>query len=103
MRAFATSSKSCASVVSKCLAVVKVVPPLPVAPGTMSMLMFVVLSTAARHAQSVTAAVTHPCALGYSGWFRGVVSSGDDVALTSVAALPSLSALRIAVIGRQSR
>ena len=48
----------------------------------------------------VTAAVTQPCWLGYSGWL-GVVISGDQAGSAVVAALPSRLAPRIAVTGRQ--
>src|SRR5262249_9354940 len=49
-----------------------------------------------------SALVTQPCCEGYSGWF-GVVVSGDQVGLAVVWGFPSMSALRIAVIGRHRR
>src|SRR5262245_19295656 len=48
-----------------------------------------------------TAELTMQCAHGYSGCI-GVLSIGCQVATRSVAALPSMSPLRIAVIGRQN-
>ena len=42
------------------------------------------------------------CALGYSGWFGVAGSSGDHAGSPTVAALPSVSPARIAVIGRQN-
>ena len=48
------------------------------------------------------AGVMQECALGYSGWFGVAGSSGDHAGSPTVAALPSVSPARIAVIGRQN-
>src|SRR5262245_56195307 len=56
-------------------------------------------SSASRTAP--TAADEMQCAHGYSGC-SGVSSSGNQVGAASVASLPSMSARRIAVIGRQN-
>ena len=50
---------------------------------------------------SVNAAVKQPCWDGYSGW-PGTGSSDCQVGSAVVSGLPSLSAFRIAVIGRQN-
>ena len=48
------------------------------------------------------AGVTQECALGYSGWLGVPGSSGVHAGSPVVAALPSVSPARIAVIGRQN-
>ena len=48
------------------------------------------------------AGVMHECALGYSGWFGVAGSNGDHAGSPIVAALPSVSPARTAVIGRQN-
>ena len=65
----------------------------------MSTWMFAVRRIEVRNSDS--AAVTQPCAAGYSGWF-GVTSSGVHAGSAVVAGLPSMSACWIAVTGRQN-
>ena len=48
------------------------------------------------------AGVTQECALGYSGWFGVAGRSGVHAGSPTVAALPSVSPARTAVIGRQN-
>src|SRR5262245_30686300 len=58
-------------------------------------------SPSAASSTAPTAADEMQCAHGYSGC-SGVSSSGNQVGAASVASLPSMSARRIAVIGRQN-
>ena len=48
------------------------------------------------------AGVMHEWALGYSGWFGVAGSSVAHAGSPTVAALPSVSPARMAVIGRQN-
>src|SRR5436190_14818817 len=96
-RALTTSSLSCCAV-SKCSVVVRVVAP-PTAPHRVALIVCVPRAFASTSAR---AAVTQPCAAGYSGWL-GVESSGAHVGSAVVAGLPSRSAFLIAEYGRHAR